>query len=335
MQLQAVDIREDCRGGYVPPEVLASPVPVLLKGLVSHWPAVGACADSLEGTRRCLSRYWIDTPVTAYVGEAAIDGRFGYDDSLRAFNFRSGTGSLAQVFDRLEEQRRAEQPMSVYVGSTPVARWLPGFLDENPFPALPPDALISFWLGNRTRISAHFDFPDNIACVVAGTREFTLFPPEQVGNLYVGPLERTPSGQAISLVDVDRPDLERFPRFAEALRAARRCQCAPGDALFIPGMWWHHVRALSDCNLLVNAWWSNSPAYLGSPMTALMAAILGVRDLSARQRAAWRALFEHYVFGGAETAGEHLPESARGFLSRLDEDAARRLRAELANRLNR
>jgi len=103
---------------------------------------------------------------------------------------------------------------------------------------------VSFWLGNKTRISAHYDYPDNIACVVAGTRRFTLFPPEQIGNLYVGPVDKTPSGQAISLVDFSNPDLERFPNFELAMQAGYQAVCEPGDAIYIPSLWWHHVESL-------------------------------------------------------------------------------------------
>ena len=45
--------------------------------------------------------------------------------------------------------------------------------------------------------------------MVAGRRRFTLFPPEQVANLYIGPLDLTPAGQPVSLVDQAQPDLVR------------------------------------------------------------------------------------------------------------------------------
>jgi hypothetical protein len=171
--------------------------------------------------------------------------------------------------------------------------------------------------------------------VVAGRRRFTLFPPGEIGNLYVGPLDFTPAGQAISLVDFARPDLDRFPRFADALGRAQVAELEAGDALFIPSMWWHHVEALERYNVLINYWWRPSPAHMDSPMNALMMAMLSVRDLPPVQRQAWQQLFEHYVFAADEHTGAHIPPSARGSLRPLDASAARMLRARLLRSLNR
>jgi hypothetical protein len=109
----------------------------------------------------------------------------------------------------------------------------------------------------------------------------------------------------------------------------------PGDALFLPSMWWHHVESLAPFNLLVNYWWCTSPPAMGSPTAALMHAILALRDLPDRQKAAWRALFDHYVFDADEAVYAHIPPAGRGCLAPLDDAAARKMRAELLNRLNR
>ncbi|MFZ8985117.1 MAG: cupin-like domain-containing protein, partial [Steroidobacteraceae bacterium] len=102
-----------------------------------------------------------------------------------------------------------------------------------------------------------------------------------------------------------------------------------------PSMWWHHVESLSAFNLLVNYWWCASPSIMGAPTTALMHAILALRDLPARQREAWRGLFDHYVFEADESVYAHIPETGRGCLARLTPDSAARLRAELLARLTR
>ena len=174
------------------------------------------------------------------------------------------------------------------------------------------DPLASIWIGNRTVIPAHYDLPDNLACVAAGRRRFTLFPPEQLRNLYVGPLDFTPAGQAVSLVDLHQPDLARYPRFAEALAQAQSAELEAGDALFIPSMWWHHVEGLTPFNILVNYWWRQSPGWMDTPFNTLLLALLTMRELPPAQRAAWQELFRHYVFDSDSSEAAHIPScSAR------------------------
>lgn len=326
---------DGCTPTDIPERVFASDEPLLLRGLVAEWPAVKACSTSTAAAAEYLGRFWSGDPVTVYVAPGEAEGRFFYNEDCTGFNFKSGTAPLPQVFEKLADTEAGLDSSAIYVGSTAIDRWLPGFREHNDLRLPTEDVLASFWLGNRTRVSAHFDFPDNVACVVAGRRRFTLFPPEQIANLYVGPVDRTPSGQAISLVDLQDPDFERFPRFREALAAARTFDLEPGDAIFIPSMWWHHVEAFTHLNLLVNYWWVNTLPVKGSPVAALMHAMLSVRDLPERQRKAWKTLFDHYIFDADESVYEHIPPPGRGCLAPLDEAAARKLRAELINRLNR
>ena len=194
---------------------------------------------------------------------------------------------------------------------------------------------MSIWIGNRTTACAHFDLSSNLACCMVGRRRFTLFPPEQVHNLYPGPLEPTPGGQIVSVVDFRAPDFERFPRFREALAAGQVAELEPGDVLFYPAMWWHHVEALDAFNAMINYWWSASPAFVDSPHLTLLHALLSIRERSEPEKRAWRELFDYYVFGPADLAGRHLPEAARGNLGPMDDVRARRLRALLLSRLNR
>ena len=310
--------------------------PVVFRGLVGDWPVVRAAAESPSAVAEYLRRFYTGDPLTAFKGPADIRGRVGYNDELTGFNYQQLPMTLDEVLSAIFEHLEEDEPPACYVGSTLLDRWFPGFRKENDLVLDDCEPLVSLWIGNRIRVSAHFDVPDNIACCIAGRRRFTLFPPDQLDNLYVGPWDRTPAGQAISLVDFDDPDFDRFPNFREALDNAYVVTLEPGDALFLPSMWWHHVEGLDGINLLVNFWWRTTPAYMGTPLNALKAALLSVRDLPPEQRRAWQHIFDFYVFDADDSTAAHIPEHSRGMMSLpLDEVAARRLRADLLNQLNR
>jgi hypothetical protein len=315
--------------------VLKATQPVVLRGLASHWPLVRAARESAEGADAYLRRFYRDATVGALLGAPEIGGRYFYNDDLSGFNFRSVRVKLDTVLDEIARHRSDPRPPSIYVGSTTVDTCLPGFRAENDLALGDRNPLVSVWIGNRSRIAAHHDLPDNLACVAVGHRRFTLFPPEELENLYIGPLDFTPAGQAISLVDFSNPDFERYPKFAEALKHAQVAELGPGDAIFIPSMWWHHIESLDPFNVLVNYWWRQSPGYMDSPMNALMLAVLSVRDLPPEQRKAWQNLFRHYVFEADETTAQHIPPDARRVLGPLNDEAARELRARLLQKLNR
>jgi Cupin-like domain len=316
-------------------DILKATQPAVLRGLVASWPMAKAGLQSGQAAAEYVRRFYHDATVGAMFGAPDIGGRFFYNDDLSGFNFRSVRVKLDTVLDEIARHQHEKRPPAIYVGSTTVDTCLPGLRAENDLNLGDRQPLMSVWLGNQTRIAAHHDLPDNIACVVAGHRRFTLFPPEQLANLYVGPLDFTPAGQAISLVDFANPDFSRFPKFADALKHAQVAELGPGDAIFIPSMWWHHIEALDSFNVLINYWWRQSPAYMDSPMNALMLAIMSVRDLPAEQRKAWQNLFRHYVFEANENTAAHIPQKSRRVLSPLDADAARELRARLLQRLNR
>lgn len=319
----------------LPDAILKATQPVVLKGLIARWPAVRTGLESGHAESAYLRRFYRDATVGAFLGMPEIGGRFFYNDDLSGFNFRPVKIKLDTVLDEIARHEHAEKPPAIYVGSTTVDTCLPGFRAENDLNLGDRQPLASIWIGNRTRIAAHHDLPDNIACVVAGHRRFTLFPPNEIGNLYIGPLDFTPAGQAISLVDFANPDFVRFPRFAQALKNAQVAELDPGDAIFIPSMWWHHIEALDSVNVLVNYWWRQSPPWMDSPMNALMLAIMSVRDLPPEQRKAWQDQFDHYVFAANDDTAGHIPPQARRVLSPLDAEAARELRARLLQKLNR
>jgi len=304
--------------------------PVILRGLVRHWPEVGLGNEALLDQ---IAAQASDRPLPFYTAGPEARGRVFYDATLGGFNFERRTGRLAECCQWLRESAQEPEAGTLYVGSTAVDGWWPAFSGAHPLDPGGDPVLCSLWLGNATRIAAHYDFPRNLACVVAGRRRFTLFPPQQAMNLYPGPLELTPSGQPISLVDFHAVDEDRFPRFSEALAQAQVAELEPGDALYIPPMWWHHVEAHAAVNLLINYWWRDSALYLGSPQAALLHAALAIGQLSVEERAPWEALFRACVFERDEALWRHIPEPARGVLGEMDGKQAEQLRQQIVRQL--
>lgn len=312
-------------------EIVPAGMPALLRGLAARWPAVQA--DDPAAYLRTLDN---GQQQSVIVAPPDVGGRFGYAPDMSRLNFESRTASVTAVLDRLEIAAAEDLPSAFAAQAIPVDTVLPGFSEANPMP-LAPAAAPRIWIGNRVAVATHHDLNSNIAVAMAGRRHFTLFPPEQVGNLYIGPFEFTPAGTPISLADPEAPDLARFPRFADALAAAQTAELEPGDALYIPYMWWHHVRSLDPISILVNYWWTETPPPqpgLG-PFDAMMHALLAFEGLPRAQRDAWSAMFSHFVFHADGPPAEHVPVARRGLQGTISADAKTRLRRQIGQLLSR
>ncbi|MHA6317616.1 cupin-like domain-containing protein [Altererythrobacter sp. CAU 1778] len=308
--------------------------PFVVRGLVRDWPLIKAGRTSSRAAREYLLERARPAPFTVTIGQPGRDGRLFYDDDY-AMNFRTAKGRLADIFRGFDDNEGRSDAPAIYLTSVDMKLFFDGLVEDNPSPVADREPLESIWIGTDTRIAAHNDFPRNLACCAVGRRRFTIFPPEQFANLYIGPLENTPAGRAVSMVDFHAPDFGAYPRFADALRHALVVELEPGDAVYIPSMWWHHVEGLEPFNILVNYWWRDTPAFLGQPQEALNHAILALRDLPREERAFWRQLFDHYVFDNPPEVTEHIPEKARGILAPLTAEGAGSIRAFLLRALNR
>jgi len=315
-------------------EILPAGRPVVLKDLVKDWPAVRAGRDSPRALADYLRGFDRGKQVAVLEGPPSIRGHFFYRDDMRGMNFERRPATISATIERLLAQASDPNPAALYIESTPTSEHLPAFAGENVNPLLPPAISPRVWIGNTLVVQTHFDLSSNIACVVGGRRRFTLFPPGQLPNLYVGPIEFNISGPPISMVSLRNPDFARFPRFAEALAASQVAELTPGDAIFIPFGWWHHVEALEPFNVLANYWW-NDARQAGSPFDCMLHAILSLRDLPDEQRAVWRTLFEHYVFTPGDESMAHLPREQRGMLGPPSNERTQAIRNILARAFSR
>ncbi len=314
-------------------EILVSGQPAVLRDAVAHWPAVAAGRESPRSMTNYLRGFDSGEPAETMFGDPAIAGRFFYNDDLTGLNFQRRRQPLAQSLEQFLQLLDEPRPPSLYVGALPMPQGLPGFGRDNALTLLDPRVVPRLWLSNRCTVQTHYDLSYNLACVVSGRRRFTLFPPEQMANLYVGPFEFTLAGQPISMVRIDQPDHERFPRFREAWRHARAAELGPGDVLFSPYMWWHNVESLDAFNVLVNYWWDDTPAWMGSPFEALVHALMSVHSLPPQKRAIWQKVFEHLVFEADGETAAHLTPPQRGIQGAMDPRTAAGTRAWLLRAL--
>jgi hypothetical protein len=297
--------------------------------------AFGAGGPALTRNARDLSEAdGRRRPIESLAAPADYKGRFFYSDDLRGFNFQKTKSTLSAFLERLLSSQADAHAPALYVQSAPVQIHLPQFHASHGNPVLEPAITPRIWIGNSVTATTHSDMASNLACVVAGRRRFTLFPPEQLKNLYIGPLEYSPAGRPVSMVDLDHPDFERFPRFADALASAEVAELEPGDAIYVPYYWWHHVRSLSNFNVLINYWWNGGPTDSISPYESMMLALLTIRELPDAQRAVWRDVFDHYIFMKDGDPGAHLPKDRRGVLGPITAQHRAHIKAVVAKLLS-
>lgn len=317
-------------------EVASEYRPAVLRSVVRDWPAVRAGLESADTLARYLARHDSGAQVDAIMTPPEARGRIFYDDRMEGFNYLRRKLPLSQVLEQVLRYARFDAPPAVAAQSAPIAECLPGFAREHALPLLDASIGPRIWLGNAIVTPAHFDESSNVACVVAGRRRFTLFPPEQAKNLYVGPLDFAPTGTPISLVSMREPDFARFPRFRDALSAAEVAELEPGDAIYIPPLWWHHVESLSPFNVLVNYWWHgapDAPVQAGSMLDALLHCLVNLSHVTPEQRRGWQSLFEHFVFDADGGRGEGIPQHRRGLYGAIPPEHMQRVLKFLAGKL--
>jgi hypothetical protein len=319
-------------------EVLPDKHPAVLRGLVRDWRVVRECSNSPASLLRYLKELDSGAPVDALMTAPEAGGQIAYNAAMSGFNFIRNRLPLSEIAAQVLRYAQFPNPPAVAAQSALIRDCLPGFAAENALTLFDETIQPRIWLGNRITTPAHVDEWNNVACVVAGSRRFTLFPPEQIANLYIGPLDFAPTGAAMSMVSLRDPDFARYPKFRAAMAAAEVAVLQAGDCIFIPPLWWHHVESLEPFNVLVNYWWhdplgANSNA--DSAFDALLHGILSIRALPPESRAAWRAFFEQYVFGALADSVAHIPAERLGILGSLSREQLNALRAHLARKLTR
>jgi hypothetical protein len=317
-------------------EIVQGCRPVVIRGLVADWPVVQAAQASPRTLRDYLCAFDAGGRIEAFFGDPAIAGKYYYNPGLEGFNFERRTMKLLEAVEAIVEAVNQPAARSVYVGSVPTPEFLPGFAAGNPMPLLGLKAAPQIWLGTASNVSSHYDALDNLACVIAGRRRFTLYAPELIGKLYVGPIDRTMAGQPVSLAASAAVGSAReFPLFEEIRDQALTAELQPGDALYLPKLWWHQVEGIAPFNGLVNYWWDAFSAGPDAPYAALLLSMITIAERPAIERQAWKAFFDHYVFRSKGHPLAHLPPDKHGLLGPLKPDNYSKLRARIMHLLRR
>ncbi|GFR63638.1 tRNA wybutosine-synthesizing protein 5 [Elysia marginata] len=145
-----------------------------------------------------------------------------------------------------------------------------------------------------TQIWTHYDVMDNLLIQVTGSKKVVLFPPTDVDFLYM-------CGDKSQVLNVDKPDLAKFPQFVHASRVEGYLE--PGDVLFIPALWFHNMTYL-EFGVAVNVFWRHMEAKLYDNKDPY-----GNKDPLPAQRAS-------QIVDRALKTLEELPEEYRDFYAR-------------------
>ena len=320
-------------------DVVPAYQPVVIRGLVSHWPLVEHANAGLEAVLRYLDAFANPgQTVDALLARPSPERSFSYRASQDGFNFAHEKRDLAAIFEQLWRYSHFEDPPCLAVQSALVAEALPGLERAHVCPLLDAEVSARIWIGNRATVPAHFDDSHNLACVAAGSRRFTLLPPQCAPLLYLAAPDYAPTGAPMSVVpELHSANLDQFPLLREALDQALVAELAPGDAVYIPPLWFHQVQALApQLNILMNYWWRPAAPQGRKDdlhMAAMRLAMLAYRHLPASEREGWRALLGHYVFGAQDQNLAHIPETERRLLGTVDAPTERAHREDIIRRL--
>jgi hypothetical protein len=302
-------------------EVMTRGEPGVLRGIARDWPMLAG--GTVAAAAAELERFDAGRSAEVFVGAPAIGARYHYDDTLAGFNFDRRTMPFRDALAAILATAGQDDRPSLYMGSLTAETFFPGIEPSVRLPFVPASVRPRFWIGHASTVACHYDTMDNVACVAAGRRRFTLFPPDAIGDLYVGPIDHTMAGQPVGLAVGSAPGDPRYPLFERARDRAIVVELEAGDALYLPKLWWHQVEATGDVNILVNYWWDGFAAGPDQPYTAMMLALIAIADRPPAERAAWRAWFDHYVFRPDGHPLAFLPLEQHGILGTAKENYGR------------
>ena len=224
-------------------EFMAQHEPLVLTDCVEHWPAVSASGHR-AWTVDYIKRVAGPRTVPIEIGSKYTDSDWGqklmtvsdFIDQYILNSHQLGYLAQHQLFDQIPELRNDI--------------CIPDYccLGENDHETVD----INAWFGPEGTVSPlHYDPKHNFLVQVMGRKYIRLYKEEYTECVYPHPdrlLFNT------SQVDVENPDLVKFPRFQDADGHCVECVLKPGEMLYIPPRCWHYVRSLA-VSFSVSFWW--------------------------------------------------------------------------------
>jgi hypothetical protein len=131
----------------------------------------------------------------------------------------------------------------------------------------PAHSSINVWMGQPHVIAhCHYDGYHNFYAQLYGTKKFTLFSPREWPSLYPYPFLHPSHAQAQP--NISRPNqVKLFPLLEHV--EAYEVTLVPGDLLYMPPLWFHHVESM-DVSISINVW-------TDSHQTSLMQQVFDLR----------------------------------------------------------
>jgi len=286
--------------------------PFVARGIVNSWPLTELLSEAATVNEQiaCFDACLADADIRFTYTAAEQRGDIGIGPDL-APNFRMDDRTMAgrdffSIVSSLIENPTGE---CAYASALPMSE-LPQELANQPSldtigGSRPRQR--NMWIGSGDHVvDLHFDYMRNLISMNAGVKRITIMPPAALPHIYPAPLHLKVAGVVRSLVKLLDVDFDQYPRFHHCLDLAQVVTLEPGDTLYIPPLWWHHVESYGF-NVMVNAWYADIPESAQKPLvdaTALFRNSLS--KLSRFDDADLDALHaELYSIGRSGTRFEH------------------------------
>lgn len=252
--------------------------PFIVRGCIDHWPLYRSLSQLATPAAKLqhLSRLLPQRKVRFTHLPPEEKGVFGYNDGVRqSFAFNTQRLRFPEFADACVKTMEDGASGTLYMQNLPLPELHAqlGVLDqpEGFAPIAPP----SFWIGTGgQKVALHSDAFRNIITMLAGRKRLTLFAPDELPNLYIAPPDRRVGGSLGSLVKLTEPDFDKFPKFRAALQRSHVAVLEPGEILYLPSLWWHHVESF-DLNIGLNCFFREQRIDISSyvPATGLMVSL--------------------------------------------------------------